>query len=102
MRIGGPMDVYRSGTSGAATRDGGPLYWDPFDPALRDDPYPLWRRLRDEAPAWHNDHYDFWVLSRYHDIEVAQKNTRTFSSAHGTTIELMTDEPMHTGMIIAM
>jgi hypothetical protein len=26
------------------------LYWDPFDPALRDDPYPLWKRLRDEAP----------------------------------------------------
>jgi cytochrome P450 len=96
------MDVDRSGTSGAAIRNGGPLYWDPFDPALRDDPYPLWRRLRDEAPAWYNDRYDFWVLSRYHDIEVAQKNTRIFSSAHGTTIELMTDEPMHTGMIIAM
>jgi cytochrome P450 len=96
------MDVDRSGGSGAAIWDGGPLYWDPFDPALRDDPYPLWRRLRDEAPAWHNDRYDFWVLSRYHDIEVAQKDTRILSSAHGTTIELMTDEPMHTGMIIAM
>jgi cytochrome P450 len=83
-------------------RDREPLYWDPFDPALRDDPYPLWRRLRDEAPVWHNERYDFWVLSRYHDIEVAQKDTRTLSSSHGTTIEMMTDEPMQTGMIIAM
>ena len=30
----------------------GPLYWDPVDPALRIDPYPIWRRLRDEAPNW--------------------------------------------------
>ncbi len=96
------MDVDRSGRLGPALQDRAPLYWDPFDPALRDDPYPLWRRLRDEAPVWHNERYDFWVLSRYHDIEAAQKDTRIFSSAHGTTIELMTDEPMRTGLIIAM
>ena len=40
------------------------LYWDPFDPSLRDEPYELWRRLRDEAPCYHNDRYDFFVLSR--------------------------------------
>jgi cytochrome P450 len=96
------MGVYRSDSSGPAARDRKSLYWDPFDPALRDDPYPLWRRLRDEAPVWHNQRYDFWVLSRYHDIELAQKDTRIFSSSHGTTIELMTVEPMRTGMIIAM
>ena len=42
-----------------------PIYWDPFDPALRDDPYPLWKRMRDEAPLYRNDRYDFWVLSRF-------------------------------------
>jgi cytochrome P450 len=76
------------------------LYWDPIDPALRVDPYPLWKRLRDEAPAYYNDRYDFWALSRFKDIEMAHKDPETFSSAHTTTLEMMTAEPVETGMII--
>lgn len=76
------------------------LYWDPIDPALRDDPYPLWKRLRDEAPVWHNDRYDFWVLSRFHDIEAAHKDPIGFSSAHGTTFDSLSPEVVETGMMI--
>jgi cytochrome P450 len=76
------------------------LYWDPFSPELRDDPYPLWKRMRDEAPVYHNDKYDFWVLSRFHDIEQAHKDVETYSSSHGTTLDLMSEEPMDTGMFI--
>ena len=76
------------------------LYWDPFTPELRDDPYPLWKRMRDEAPVWHNDQYDFWVLTRFHDIEHAHKDYETFVSNHGTTVETMTEAPVDTGMII--
>ncbi len=79
------------------------LYWDPFSPELRDDPYPLWKRLRDEAPLYYNDRHDFWVLSRFHDIERAHKDVDTFSSSHGTTLESMSREPMtDTGLIIAL
>jgi cytochrome P450 len=79
------------------------LYWDPFSPELRDDPYPLWKRLRDEAPLYYNDRHDFWVLSRFHDIEQAHKDIETFSSSHGTTLESMSREPMtDTGLIIAL
>jgi cytochrome P450 len=79
------------------------IYWDPFDPALRDDPYPLWKRLRDEAPAYRNDKHGFWVLSRYADVEAAHKDHGTFSSAHMTTIEMMTPEPnTDTGMFIGL
>jgi cytochrome P450 len=79
------------------------IYWDPFDPALRDDPYPLWKRMRDEAPLYRNDRYDFWVLSRFEDVEAAHKDWATFSSAHMTTIELMTPEPLtDTGMFIGL
>jgi cytochrome P450 len=79
------------------------IYWDPFDPALRDDPYPLWKRLRDEAPAYHNERLDFWVLSRYADVEAAHKDHVTFSSAHMTTIEMMTPEPnTDTGLFIGL
>jgi cytochrome P450 len=76
------------------------LYWDPLTPELRDDPYPLWRRLRDEAPVYYNDRYDFWALSRFADIEAAHKDYATFSSNHGTTLETMSAEPVDTGMII--
>ena len=81
----------------------GSIYWDPFDPALRDDPYPLWKRMRDEAPLYRNDRYDFWVLSRFDDVETAHKDPATFSSAHMTTIEMMTPEPLtDTGMFIGL
>lgn len=76
------------------------LYWDPIEPSLRDDPYPLWKRLRDEAPVWHNDRYDFYVLSRFHDIEAAHKDPLGYSSAHGTTIETLGPDVIDTGMMI--
>ena len=76
------------------------LYWDPIDPTLRDDPYPLWKRLRDEAPVWHNDRYDFYVLSRFHDIEAAHKDPLGFSSAHGTTFDSLSPDVVETGMMI--
>jgi cytochrome P450 len=76
------------------------LYWDPFDPALRDDPYPLWRRLRDVAPIWHNDRHDFWVLSRFADVEAAHRDVTTFSSAHGIVLDRMAPEPVESGMLI--
>jgi cytochrome P450 len=79
------------------------IYWDPFDPKLRDDPYPLWKRLRDEAPLYRNERHDFWVLSRFADVEAAHKDHATFSSAHNTTIEMMVDEPnTDTGMFIGL
>ena len=76
------------------------LYWDPLTPELRNDPYPLWKRLREGAPVYFNDRYDFWALSRYADIEAAHKDHAAFSSNHGTTLETMSPEPVDTGMII--
>ena len=81
--------------------DGGELYWDPFDKTLRVDPHPIWRRLRDEAPVYYNDRYDFWALSRFVDVDAAHRDPQTFSSAHGTVLEMMTDTVMDaTGMMI--
>ncbi|MBL7502238.1 cytochrome P450 [Frankia sp. CNm7] len=76
------------------------LYWDPIAPELRDDPYPLWRRLRDEAPVYRNDRLDFYALSRFEDIEAAHRDAETFSSNHGTTLETMSPQPQDTAMII--
>jgi len=35
------------------------VYWDPFDVELDTDPHPTWKRMRDEAPVYRNDAYDF-------------------------------------------
>jgi len=76
------------------------IYWDPLTPELRDDPYPLWRRMRDEAPVYYNDRLDFFAFSRFHDVEAANRDADTFSSNHGTTLETMSTTPVETGMII--
>ncbi|MBI2703888.1 MAG: cytochrome P450 [Actinobacteria bacterium] len=69
------------------------LYWDPYDVEIDTSPYETWRRLRDEAPVYRNDHFDFWALSRFADVEAAHRQPLLFSSSHGTVLELMTDEP---------
>jgi cytochrome P450 len=78
------------------------LYWDPLDEGLDDDPHPVWRRLRDEAPLYRNDRYGFWALSRYADVEAAHRDPVVFSSGHGTVLELMDSDMSGTGQIIFM
>lgn len=78
------------------------LYWDPFDTDLDSAPHDTWRRMRDEAPLYRNDRYDFWALSRFADVETAHKDPATFSSAHGTVLEMMSESPMNVGMMIFM
>ena len=45
------------------------VYFDPYDVGINADPYPTYARLRDEAPIYHNERYDFWALSRHADVE---------------------------------
>jgi cytochrome P450 len=78
------------------------LYWDPMDEALDDDPHPIWRRMRDEAPLYWNEQYGFWALSRFADVEAAHRDPATFSSAHGTVLEMMGGDMAATGLIIFM
>lgn len=75
-------------------------YWDPYDTAIDADPYPVWRRLRDEAPLYRNDRFDFWALSRFDDVEAAHRDPATFSSAHGTVLEMMSPDGPPTRMMI--
>ncbi|OBH96913.1 cytochrome P450 [Mycobacterium sp. E2733] len=69
------------------------LRWDPFDHALHQEPYGVWRRLRDEAPVYRNEEYNFYALSRFDDVMEASLDTETFSSEHGVTLDAITDEP---------
>jgi len=72
------------------------LYYDPYDYAIDANPHPVWKRMRDEAPLYRNDRYDFWALSRFQDVLDASLDHETFSSAKGTVLELIgkMQEPM--------
>jgi cytochrome P450 len=56
------------------------LLYDPFDELGVEDPYPLYARLRDEAPAYHNAEREFWALTRFADVQEAARDWATFSS----------------------
>jgi cytochrome P450 len=60
-----------------------PLEWDPL--VQLDDPYPLYRRLRDDAPVYHHPGRDVWALTRWEDVQAAAKDWETFSSSVGGT-----------------
>ena len=85
--------------SGATTAD---LYYDPYDYDVDVDAQAVWKRLRDEAPVYWNDKYEFFTLSRYADVFTATLDTETFSSPRATAIELMTPEPTSIPMMIWM
>ena len=65
------------------------LYYDPYDYAIDDDPYPVWRRLREEAPLYYNDKYGFYALSRYDDVSRALPDWETYRSGKGTTADIL-------------
>jgi cytochrome P450 len=79
-----------------------PLRWDPLDERYKADPHSVWRRLRNEAPVYYNDTHDFYALSRFKDVDAAHRDPKTFSSAHGTVLELMTPEVMESSFMIFM
>jgi cytochrome P450 len=77
------------------------LYYDPWDVDIDVDPYPTYRRLRDEAPVYYNERHDFWGISRYVDVDAALKDTARLSSAKGDILEVvLTDPVMPPGIFI--
>jgi cytochrome P450 len=87
----------------------GEVYYDPYDVKIEENPYPVYRLLRDKAPVYHNTKYDFYVLSRYEDVERGLVDHRTFTSGRGATLDslkaglpippgtlIFEDPPLHT------
>jgi cytochrome P450 len=84
------------------------LYYHPCDLEIDKDPYPIWQRLRDEAPLYYNEKDNFYALSRWDDVELALLDWKTYRSGKGTIFEVITadidippgiilweDPPMH-------
>ncbi|OBA64851.1 cytochrome [Mycobacterium sp. 1100029.7] len=65
------------------------VYYDPYNIELNADPYPMFRRLRDESPLYYNSEHDFYAISRFADVDDALVDFQTFSSAKGAILELI-------------
>ncbi|SNQ47810.1 Cytochrome P450 family protein [Frankia canadensis] len=61
--------------------------YDPFSPAIAENPYPTYRWMRDNAPVYHNAEHGFYALSRHEDVVDGLLDHATFRNAHGTTLE---------------
>ena len=89
-----------------------PVAFSPYDYQIHEDPYPVYARLRDEAPLYRNTGLDFWALSRHQDVVGAFRDPSRFSSANGVSLDpaawgpyahktmsfLALDPPRHTRM----
>jgi cytochrome P450 len=68
---------------------GDPVRWDPYDLAIFADPYATYRRLREEAPLYYDERYDFYAVSRYDDVQRVLGDRDTFSSRRGDILEMI-------------
>jgi cytochrome P450 len=85
------------------------VWYDPYDVGINVDPYPVFRRLRDEAPVYYNEQHDFYAVSRYDDVERGLVDKDTYSNARSDVLEfikagvefppgifIFEDPPLHT------
>jgi cytochrome P450 len=97
---------------GRAPEELGLVEFNPYAYETHEDPYPVYRRLRDEAPLYRNEDLGFWALSRHADVLAAFKDVERFSNRHGVSVDadafhdgadatmsfLAMDPPRHTRM----
>jgi cytochrome P450 len=69
-----------------------PVYWDPYRPDINLDPYPIYTRLREEAPLYYNPDYDFYTLSRFSDVDKMLVDKETFISGRTNILEFIKQE----------
>ncbi len=78
------------------TNDTEEIEFDPYSATYFNDPYDLYRRMRDEAPVLHNEKIGFYAISRWDDVVDAERDWATYSSAYGIELDSLTrGEIMH-------
>jgi cytochrome P450 len=83
--------------------EGASREFDPFSDAFFNDPYETYRWMRDEAPVYRSERWDFYALSRHEDVVAAHRDWETFSSAYGVTLDALTlRQRFSTNMMIIM
>ncbi|HKY15534.1 MAG TPA: cytochrome P450 [Microthrixaceae bacterium] len=77
------------------------VYYDPYDFEIDADPYPVWRRMREETPLYYNEQHDFFALSRFSDVEPGLIDWQTYRSGRSDILELIkADVEYPSGLIL--
>jgi cytochrome P450 len=63
--------------------------YDPYNVNTNADPYPVYRRLREEVPLYYNEQYDFYALSRFDDVDRVLSDPKTYISGRGAVLEMI-------------
>jgi cytochrome P450 len=92
-----------------STNPGTAVSYDPYDLEINTNPYPVFRRLREEAPLYYNEQYDFFAISRADDVERALVDNKRLSNAQSDILDfirlgvewpagffIFEDPPLHT------
>ena len=69
------------------------LVLDPYDYHFHQDPYPYYKRLRDEAPLYRNDDLNFWALTRHADVHNGFRNSTALSNKLGVSLDPISRTP---------
>jgi cytochrome P450 len=75
------------------TVDVSDIMLDPYDYDFHEDPYPYYKRLRDQAPLYHNEELGFWALSRHQDVLQGFRNSTTLSNRDGVSLDPISRGP---------
>jgi cytochrome P450 len=83
--------------------DGAPVEFNPYSDVFFDDPYETYRWMRDKAPVYYSDRWDFYALTRHQDVVAAHRDWETFSSAYGVTLDALSlRQRFNANMLIIM
>ena len=66
---------------------------DPYSYEFHEDPYPYYKRLRDEAPLYRNDEMNFWALTRHADVHRGFRNSTELSNKLGVSLDPISRTP---------
>src|SRR3984893_2956352 len=98
------MSTDQDASSATKAREASPpVDFNPYPDVFFDDPYETYRWMRDEAPVYYSQRWDFYALTRHEDVVAAHRDWETFSSAYGVTLDgLSMRQRLNTNMLIIM
>ncbi len=63
------------------------MEFDPYSETFFENPWEVYRWLRDERPVYHNERLGFWAVSRYDDCLEVHRDAATYTSTRGVTLD---------------
>ena len=78
------------------------VVFDPFSEEFFNDPFDMYRRMREDAPVYYDEKDDFYALTRHDDVAAALKDHESFSSAYGCDLAMVKSGEAPNKMIIFM